>query len=85
MSDKASRKRVYEFLFSCVEVKKRKVDLEGLLARKRAELLRYKEQVAKMQSQIQWQTQKLSSKEAIVDALQADVDTLQLEYNVALD
>ena len=64
-----SRKRVSQFLAECVLSKKRKVDLEGVLVKRRNEQLKLRKQVSDLQEKIHVLTQKLSAKELELDAL----------------
>ena len=84
-SQTASRKRIAQFFSAIVEDKKRKVDLEVTIARKRAELRRKKEEILKLQLRIRQQAQQLSAKETICDALEEEVERLQMEHGLAVD
>ena len=64
-----SRKRVSQFLSECVVSKKRKVDLEGRLVKKRKEQWRLGKQVGYLQKKIHVLTQQLSAKELELDVL----------------
>ena len=79
------RKRVSQFLAECVESKKRKVDLEGVLVKRRNEQLKLHKQVSDLQEKIRVLTQKLSAKELVLDALTQKIETLTKEYAKALE
>ena len=57
----SSRKRVSQFLAECVESKQRKVDLEGVLVKKRNEQMKLHKQVSDLQKMIRVLAQKLSA------------------------
>jgi uncharacterized protein involved in exopolysaccharide biosynthesis len=80
-----SRKRVCDFLSECAEVKKRKRDLEPVLVKKRAELCRATDQIAKLKQQIMDLTRRLQAKEVVADGLNAELATLITEWNSSTD
>ena len=80
-----SRKRVSQFLAECVESKKRRVDLEGVLVKKRNERTKLRKQVSDLQEKIRVFEQKLSSKELKLDALTQEIETLTKEYIKAVE
>ena len=77
------KKRVCEFLSSCVEVKKRKVDIGMLIARKENEKLRYKEQIAKVKARIIQLTQGLAAKEMQLDSVDIELQALKEENKIS--
>jgi hypothetical protein len=81
--DGGSRKRMADFLNHCSVVKKRKVDIELVVSRKRLELKRLAEQVKKLQAAMDVLAQKLSLKESLVDSVGREVVTLQAEWREA--
>ena len=68
-----SRKRVSQFLSECVVSKKRKVDLEGGLVKKRNEQWRLWKQVDDLQKKIHVLTQQLSAKERELDVFTQEI------------
>ena len=80
-----SRKRFSQFLAECVEWKKRNVDLEGVLVKKRNEKMKLRKQVSDLQDNIRVLTQKLSAKELVLDALTQEIETLTKKYTKALE
>ena len=56
-----SRKHVSQFLAECLESKKRKFDLEGVLVKRRNKQLKLRKQVSDLQEKIRVLTQKLSA------------------------
>jgi chromosome segregation ATPase len=80
-----SRKRLYEFLSECAEVKKQKRDVEPALVKKRAEFWRTTDQIAKLKQQIMEKTRRLKAKEVIADGLNAELATLITEWNSSTD
>ena len=78
-----SRKRVSQFLSECVVSKKRKVDLEGGLVKKRKEKWRLGKQVGDLQKNIHVLTQQLSAKELELDVLTQEIETLTREHTEA--
>ena len=80
-----SRKHVSQFLAECVESKKRKVDLEGVLVKKRNEQLKLRKQVSDLQEKIRVLTQQLSANELVLDVLTQEIETLNKEYTKALE
>ena len=68
-----SRKRLPQFLAECFESKRRKVDLEGVLVKRRNEQLKLRKQVSDLQEQIRVLTQKLYAKELVLDALTQEI------------
>ena len=81
----SSRKRVSQFIAACVESKKGKVDLEGVLVKRRNEQMKLSKQVSDLQEMIRVLTQKLSAKELVLDALTQEIETLTKEYTKALE
>ena len=80
-----SRKRVCDFLSLCVEVKKRKHDLEPVVVKKRAELCRTTDQIAKLKHQIMDLTRRLQAKEVVADAINTELAALYTEWNSSTD
>ena len=80
-----SRKRVSQFLAECVELNQRKVNLEGVLVRKRNEQMKLHKEVTDLQEKIRVLAQKLSAKELVLDALTQEIDTLTKEYTKAVE
>ena len=78
-----SRKRVSQFLSECVVLKKRKVDLEGELVKKRKEQWRLSKQVGDLQKKIHVLTQQLSAMELELDGLTQEFETLTREHTEA--
>ena len=78
-ADTPSKKRVSDFLASCVDVKKRKVDLGVLIARKEGEKRRCEEQIAKLKARIIDLTKDLSAKEMQLDSIETELHTLHEE------
>ena len=78
-----SKKRVSEFLSSCVEVKKRKSDIGMIVARKEGEKRRLEEQRDKMQAKMRKLMQDLHAKEVQIQAVEAELQTLHAEMEDA--
>ena len=83
--DGGGRKRLSEFLNQCCQVKKRRVDIESLVCKKMAEKNRISIQVRKIQDAMAVMAQKLSLKEALMDSVAEEVDTLQKAWDDAID
>ena len=71
------------FLQNALSQKKRKIDLEGILVKRRNEQLKLRKQVSDMQDKIRVLTQKLSAKELVLDELTQEIETLTKEYTKA--
>jgi hypothetical protein len=69
-------KRVSDFLFSCTNGRKRKVDYESEVVKKRAEKRRIEDQILRLQRQIANLSQKLRAKEVIRETLEDQIQTL---------
>ena len=80
-----SRKHVSQILAECVESKKRRVDLEGVLVKKRNERTKLRKQVSDLQEKIRVLAQKLSAKKLVLDALTQEIETLTKEYTKAVE
>ena len=76
-----STKRVVVFLEACATVKKRRVDIEMIGVRKRAEKLKIRKVIKNIQEQLLALTQKLMVKELLLDAVEQEIETLQTEWN----
>jgi hypothetical protein len=86
MSDMApSRKRVCEFLSECLEVKKHKHDLEPVMLKKKAEIRRINDQIAKLKEQIIIRTRKLQAKEVVAGSLNNELESLIMEWNSSVE
>ena len=79
-----SRKRVSQFLAECVESKKRKVDLEGVLVKRRNERLKLRKHISNLQEKIRVLAQKLSAKKLVLAALTQEIEMLTKEYTKAV-
>jgi len=78
-----SRERVSDFLQECGDAKKCKVDLERQLVAKRAEKRRYQEEIHNIKGKIFRWTQQMNAKEAILDTINQQLETLTAEHNSA--
>jgi len=72
-------KRTHTFLQEMLVTKKRKVDIEGVLARKKAEKGRYEERVSTMKKDIKKKVQRLKATEVMVDNLTHEIAALEEE------
>ena len=78
-----SRKRVAAFLSTCgVEVKKRKVDIAVLIARKMGEKRRCEDQRGRLQQQLIKLTESLQVKEMQIDAVDQELKALNDEHEL---
>ena len=73
------------FLQNALSKKKRKVNLECVLVKKRNEQMKLRKQVSDLQEKIRVLTQQLSAKELVLDALTQEIETLTKEYTKALE
>ena len=81
-----SRKRVADFLSTCgMSVKKRRVDIAMLIAKKSAEKRRFEDQRGRLQQQLVKLTESLQVKEMQIDALDAELETLRGEHKLAAE
>ena len=72
-------------LQNALSQKKHKVDLEGVLVKRRNEQLKLRTQVSELQEKIRVLTQTLSAKELVLDASIQENETLTKEYTKALE
>ena len=80
-----SAKRVGDFLSQCVVAKKRRIDLELVLVRKRRELWRIKGEITSLQRQISEKTRTLSAKESLLEGLDEEVKRLMEEWDSSME
>lgn len=78
-----SRKRVSDFLKQCCEAKKCKLDLERQLFAKRVEKKRYEDQIRIIKAKILRWTQQMNAKEAILDTINQQMESLTAEHSSA--
>ena len=74
---KPHKKRVSEFLAKCEETKMKRVDIEWLVIKKRAEKDKISEQIKKMQEKLSRDHQKLYAKEAVLESVACELQSLE--------